>query len=214
MKLTKKSTIFLLTAILVFFTGAGIVFGGAGGSGAPWYPDEGAVGRTEYSGKLYITFLDTGKKSIPGGIGYQAADRGYREYVVEVYFILELTPKGPHAKNLYFSGIGKTCEDLYSDPDDFPECPAGVSDYNDWFYLPGDYLARFGAALHNFLNETVYPELDGGIEYSPNAYNCFLKDADYGGGTGNADEVVDPVLAPELPPAPWFWVQPITIVTP
>lgn len=212
MKLIKKSSIFLLTATLVFFTGVPVVFGGSGSSGAPWYPDVNAVGRTEYSGNLYITFLDTGRRNIPGGIGYQTENGSYREYVVEVYFILELVPKGPHAEKLYFSGIGKTCEDLFdpSHPDYFPECPAGADDYNDWFYLPGDYLTRVGVALHGFLDETVYPAL--GCSSTPP--NCFLKDASFGEGTGNAEEVVDPAVSIDVPPAPWFWVQPLTIVTP
>jgi len=206
MRTRKKMIVFLLTAMLVYFTGYSMVYGAAGGVGAPWYPDLNPQGKTEYSGKLYITFLDTGKKFIPGGIGNQTDKPSYREYVVEVNFILELVPKGPHAVPRYFAGIGKTCE-WYDES--FPVCPVGADPYNDMFYLPGDYVTRIGAALHSFLAETVYPILPG-CDSGP----CFLKDAPFDEGTGNAEEAVNPDPEDGPPPPPWFWVQPLTIVTP
>jgi hypothetical protein len=193
-------------SLILLVLAAPAAFGGAGGSGAPWYPDDQYFGRTEYDGKLYIVFNDTGKKSIPGGIGNQTQDPTYREYVVEIQFILELLPKDKKAAPLYFSSIGKTCE--ASANGGFPVCQPGEEPYNDTFYLPGDYATRVGAALHTFLEETVYPGLCG------TSICGFLAEADFNGGTGNAQEVVDPVLASEPPAPPWFWVQPITIVTP
>ena len=204
MRIKKEAVVFLIVATLVLFAGQSMVYGGAGGSGAPWFPDYNPVGKTEYSGKLYVIFLDTGKKFIPGGIGNQTDSDFYREYVVEVNFILELYPEGPHAAPMYFSGIGKTCE--YYD-EYWPKCLPGADKYNDTFYLPGDYVTRIGAALHTFLEETVYPDLcDTG--------GCFLKDAAFGEGLGNAEAVVNPGIAPVPPPPPWHWVQPLTIVAP
>ncbi len=183
-------------------------YGGAGGSGAPWFPDEQYFGKTQYDGTLYVLFQDTGKKSIPGGVGSQGVG-DFSEYVVEIQFILELQPAKGKAAPVYFSGIGKTCEDSYGgDPFAFPVC-SGEDSYNDWFYLPGDYVSRIGAALHSFLQETVYPALCDG-----DAGCAFLAEAQFTDGTGNAGDVVGVDPNVPTPPHPWFWVQPITIVTP
>ena len=204
MSIKKEAVVFLLVATLVLFAGYSTVYGAAGPSGAPWYPDSNPVGKTEYSGNLYVIFLDTGKNFVPCGIGSQTENPIYREYVVEVNFILELYPKGPREEPMYFSGIGKTCEQL---DDEWPVCRAEPDYYNDTFYLPGDYVTRIGAALHTFLEETVYPNLCG-------TGDCFLKDAVLGEGSGNAEDVVNIGIAPVPPPPPWYWVQPLTIVAP
>jgi hypothetical protein len=207
MKTPTKIVALIASGLFLILSATSSVYAGAGASGAPWYPDSAYSGRTEFNGNLYVIFQDTGRKSIPGGIGNPAGD-DYREYVVEIQFILELVPAKGKGGPLYFSGIGKTCESSYSDPSAFPVCAPGETSYNDWFYLPGDYVGRIGAALHSFLQETVYPALCSG-EPSCTAY---LTGALITEGTGNAEDVVD--LLVEVPSPPWYWVQPITIVTP
>jgi hypothetical protein len=206
MKTPKQIAAFTAICLSLFLVATPAAFGGGGGVGAPWYADQQFFGKTEYDGKLYVIFQDTGRKSIPGGVGNPAGD-AYREYVVEIQFILELTPSKGKAGPLYFSGIGKTCEASSTDPS-FPVCAPGEDSYNDWFYLPGDYVGRIGAALRSFLEETVYPVL---CAEDPNCEG-FLTEAIFTDGSGNADAVVD--LTADLPPKPWYWVQPITIVTP
>lgn len=207
MKTTNAFLAFIALSLIAILSSAPAVFAGAGGAGAPWYPDDQFFGKTEYDGKLYVIFQDTGRKSIPGGLGNPVGDT-YREFVVEIQFILELVPAKGKGGPLYFSGIGKTCEASYLDPGDFPVCAPDAENYNDWFYLPGDYVSRIGAALHSFLQETVYPAL---CEDDP-ACQGFLTEALFTDGTGNADIVVDPTAL--LPAPPWYWVQPIKIVTP
>jgi len=205
-----KTTSQLVSAVLILLLTAVVVpsaFGAAGGAGAPWYPDTAYSGRTQHDGTLYVIFQDTGRNNIPGGLGSEAGDT-YREYVVEIQFILELAPAKGKGGPMYFSGIGKTCEDAYADPSAFPVCAPGDANYNDWFYLPGDYVGRIGAALHSFLDETVYPALCSG---DPSC-TAYLTQAFITEGTGNAEDVVDPTL--EVPSPLWYWVQPITIVTP
>ncbi len=211
MKTPRNLSTVIIVGLFLFLSAASSVYAGAGGSGAPWYPDSAYSGRTEYDGTLYVIFQDTGRNNIPGGIGNEAGD-AYREYVVEIQFILELVPVKGKGKGkagpLYFSGIGKTCEQAYADPSDFPVCTTGDTNYNDWFYLPGDYVGRIGAALHSFLDETVYPALCSG---DPSC-SAYLTEALITEGSGNAEDVVD--LAVDVPSPPWYWVQPITIVTP
>jgi hypothetical protein len=207
MKTPRSFSALFILSLFLFVSAASSAFAGAGNSGAPWYPDSAYSGRTEYNGTLYVIFQDTGRKSIPGGVGNQAGD-AYREYVVEIQFILELVPTKGKGGPMYFSGIGKTCEQAYSDPSAFPVCTPGDENYNDWFYLPGDYVGRIGAALHSFLDETVYPALCNG---DPSC-TAYLTQALITEGSGNAEDVVD--LAVAVPSPPWFWVQPITIVTP
>jgi hypothetical protein len=192
---------------MIVVSAASVVHAGAGGVGAPWFPDQQFFGNTQYDGILYVIFQNTGRNSIPGGVGNQAGE-DYREYVVEIQFILELVKaKGKKEPPMYFSGIGKTCEDAYGDPFAFPVCN-GEETFNDWFYLPGDYVGRIGASLQSFLQETVYPALCNG---DPGC-QAFLTEARFTDGTGNADAVVD--LTVDEPSLPWFWIQPITIVTP
>jgi hypothetical protein len=207
MKTPKHTMKALALGLLLVFAAAAAVYAGAGGAGAPWYPDTAFFGKTEYNGTLYVIFQDTGRKNFPGGVGNQAGD-DYREYVVEIQFILELVDAKGKSAPLYFSGIGKTCEGDYADPNAFPVCAPGAEDYNDWFYLPGDYVSRIGAALHSFLDETVYPALCSG----DSSCEGFLTEALIAEGTGNVEDVVDPAAA--VPSLPWFWVQPIKIVTP
>lgn len=201
-----KKTWFTLSFLVVLLA-ASLAFAGAGGIGTPWFPTDQYFGKTEYNGNLYVVFQNTGKDFIPGGIGNPAGD-DYREYVVEIQFILELEESKGKTPPLYFSGSGKTCEDICGDPFEFPACPPGAEDYYDAFYLPGDYVGRIGAALHSFLQAEVYPVLCNGD------VGCqgFLTEAVFTDGFGNADEVV--YLGTEVPSQPWFWVQPITIVTP
>jgi hypothetical protein len=208
-------------------------FGGAGEPGTlyrpdpPWYPyaDGFYFGKTEYTGTLYIIFdefTDKGRPALPD-TAYSCVETNscessdYREYLVRMRFILEL--KSPNKKDpaLFFSGTGKTCEDSTLEPIDpnFPSCQ-GEEDYYDLFYLPGDYLFRAGLALDSFLNTDVYPVLCSG-DLSCRAY---LTEATFSLGTGNALDVVNPNADPlgnyidGPPPLPWYWVQPITIVTP
>jgi len=203
-----KTTVWLIVSVLLMVGAASLALGGQGTSGAPWFPDQAYFGKTEYNGTLYILFQNTGKNHVPGGIGNPAAGEGYREYVVEIQFILELVEAKGKSEPLYFTGIGKTCEDCSDNAFSFPDCEPGDETYYDWFYLPGDYVGRFGAALHSFLQEEVYPVLcndDPGCQ-------AFLSEAEYDDGFGNAEAVVD--FNAELPSPPWYWVQPITIVTP
>ena len=207
MKTSRSINTFAMLVLFLFLSAASSAYAGAGGVGAPWYPDGAYSGRTEYNGTLYVIFQDTGRNNIPGGVGNKAGS-AYREYVVGIQFILELVPAKGKGGPMYFSGIGKTCEDAYADPSAFPVCTPGDTNYNDWFYLPGDYVSRIGAALHSFLDETVYPALCSG---DPSC-TAYLTQALLTEGTGNAEDVVD--LAVEVPSPPWYWVQPITIVTP
>lgn len=205
-----KKTIGFTLCLLFFMGAASSAFAGAGTSGAPWFTDLQYFGKTEYNGKLYILFQDTGKNHIPGGIGNSAAEEdGYREYVVEIQFILELVPAKGKTEPRYFTGIGKTCEDC-ANPSLVPECDPGEEGYYDSFYLPGDYVGRLGAALHSFLNEEVYPVLCDGKE----GCEGFLTEATYSEGFGNAQAVVDPEESADVPSPPWYYIQPITIVTP
>jgi hypothetical protein len=194
----------------------------------PWYPyNEGFYfGKTEYTGTLYIIFeeyTDRGRPNLPDA-AYSCVEANscqsddYREYLVRMRFILELTPPNKKDPALYFSGTGKTCEDSILEPVDpyFPSCQEGEEDYYDLFYLPGDYLFRAALALDSFLNTEVYPVLCG------DDLNCraYLTEATYSLGTGNALDVVNPNADPDgnysdaPPPPPWYWVQPIKIVTP
>ena len=204
----KKALVFILSVLLMIGT-ASVALGGSGSSGAPWFPDQNYFGKTEYNGRLYILFQDTGKNHIPGGIGNRAnqENEDYREYVVEIQFILELVPVKGKTEPLYFTGIGKTCEDCLNS-NFFPVCEPGDEGYYDWFYLPGDYVGRLGTALHSFLREEVYPVLCSGDE----TCQGYLSEAVFSDGFGNAEAVVD--LNAEVPSQPWYWVQPITIVTP
>jgi hypothetical protein len=201
-----KKTLWSIVSILLIVGSASLALGGQGPSGSPWFPTQQYFGKTEYNGKLYVLFQDTNKNQIAGGIGNPAGE-GYREYVVEIQFILELVEAKGKTEPLYFTGIGKTCEDCL-DPMLFPDCDPGEEGYYDAFYLPGDYVGRIGAALHSFLQEEVYPVL---CNEEPGCQG-FLTEAIYNEGFGNAEAVVNSNV--EIPSQPWYWIQPITIVTP
>lgn len=187
---------FLMAAVFLCVSQAS-VFAGAGGSGAPWYPNEYVKGK-EWSGTLFINFVDTGSKKVEDRVGSSVDPvLGYTEYVVYVYFSLVLYPIKTNDDPLFFGGIGKTCDQL--DPY-WPVCD-GSDAFYDKFYLPGDYTLRFGAALHNFLREKVFPAICG-------TQDCgALNSADFQSGQGNAYEAV--TTGADFP---WYWVQPIGIV--
>lgn len=205
MKMIRITTGLLLTAALVFFSGYSMVYAGDAPPAAPWYDNASAAGRYEYDGTLYIDFVDSGRSSIPGRIGNEFG-APWREEVVYVNFLLVLYPSRPSAETLFFSGTGKTCEP-YEDPIfGLPICSADDDSFNELFYLPGDYVARIGAAALGFYRESVFPALCGSSDCGD------LKYAPFNQGTGNADEAVDPTVLPQ-PSLPWYWVQPITLVT-
>jgi len=216
MKTMKITLGYILLGVLLIFSWNGSANAATLGSlpadkvdQAPWFPDANPLGKTEYAGTLYVTAEDSGRTYIPGeDIGVQTME-DYREYVVSIKFILELRSKKGNDAPLYFSGVGKTCdwiESPYAGGGYFPECPEDVDTGYDLFYLPGDYSRRIGAALSSFLKQVVYPQLC-------DSYGCgSLSEADRSLGQGNILDVIDPDKEP--PPHPWYWVQPITIVTP
>jgi hypothetical protein len=208
MKIKQIAVVSLLTVALVFFAGYPAVYGGScppspgTGGVAPWFPDNTATGKNEYSGRLYIDFVDTGKNNIPGNIGTEDAFPSFEDKVVYINFLLVLDPIRPNQEPMFFSDIAKTCEQI----DEFwPVCPAGTASYNIMFNLPSDYCFRMGAALHGFLKETVYPALCGDADCGD------LKQANPIIGVGNAQEVGRVGLSDPNPP--WYWIQPLTIVT-
>jgi hypothetical protein len=65
-----------------------------------------------------------------------------------------------------------------------------------------------GVAALNFYRETVFPALCGSRTCGD------LKYAPIEQASGNANEVVDPdTWDPDQPEPPWYWVQPVTLVT-
>ena len=204
MKIIRKTTGLLIAAALVFFSGYSMAYAGDAPPGAPWFSNASAAGRYEYDGTLYLDFVDSGRRTIPGGIGNELGGV-WREEIVYINFLLVLYPTRPGAETLFFSGTGRTCEP-YEDPVlGLPICSADDDSYYELFYLPGDYVARIGAAALGFYRDSVFPALCGSSDCGD------LKYAPYNQGTGNADEVVNPAVP--QPSMPWYWAQPVTLVT-
>jgi hypothetical protein len=200
MKTGKKGLVFIFVLTIIFFAGGSLVYGGAGPQGSPWYANPTARG-TEWTGTLFINFVDTGKKKTSGGVGTPVdPSLGYIEYVVNVKFFLLLSPSKGKLPTQYFSGVGGTCAEMDPDHQSSWYCSEGSALYDE-FYLVGDHLTRLGYALHNFLHSEVYPGLCGGpncgtLKYAPE-------------GEGNAEEASQQADYS----APWYWAVPVTIVT-
>jgi hypothetical protein len=198
MKKGKKGLGFFFVLSIIFFAGSSLVYAGAVPPGGPWYANPYASG-TEWTGTLFVNFVDTGKKKTSGGVGTRVdPSTGYIEYVVNVKFFLVLSPRKGKSPTQYFSGIGATCATMTDDPSTW-SCQAGSPMYDE-FYLVGDYGTRLGYALHNFLRTEVYPELGssgfGDLAYAPL-------------GEGNAQDASQQADYS----APWYWAVPVTIVT-
>ena len=137
---TKIVIPFLLIAAAVLFAGNNGVYGSAGVPN-PWRTVSTAPKGTEWTGTLVITGRIVDVTGLPAGLLPAGAEPapGYQDQIVKIEFFVRL--ENAKRASFTFSGVAIDDNEYYL------------------FYAVGDYTGRITDALHNFLENKVYPKL-------------------------------------------------------